>query len=263
MNRNSLTVWNGATKGGKARISCYSYLNASRLEDEPDWRPDVSGRHIPGELFREGFFSGKGLAVAMRRVVGITGASGTVYGVRLLKALPSHKTVIVSKDAARIAEVELGLSVEEIHGLADEHFDNDDLFAPIASGSVRFDSMAIAPCSASTMSKIACGIADNLITRAASVALKEHRTLVLLVRETPLSSIHLSNMERLARAGATVMPASPAFYPKPKTVDDMVDFVVGRVLDRLGVDNELYRRWSGRGRSGDPTGSRGSRRTRR
>jgi len=197
----------------------------------------------------------------MNTVVGITGASGIVYGVRLLECLPKMRTVILSSDAARIAEVELGITKKAIHSKADAHFENEDLFSPLASGSVRFDAMAIAPCSTSTMSKIACGIADNLITRIASVALKERRKLVLLIRETPLSSIHLSNMERLVTAGATVMPASPAFYPKPGSVEDMVDFVVGRVLDELGVENDLYKRWDGK--KPRLTGSRGSRRTRR
>lgn len=198
---------------------------------------------------------------AVRTVIGISGASGVVYGVRLLQELPGHRVVIVSKDAARIARAELGLSVKEIHALADEHYSNDDLLSPLASGSVRFDNLAIAPCSASTMSKISCGIADNLMTRVASVALKERRRTLLLVRETPLSSIHLHNMHTLALAGAIVMPACPAFYPRPLKVDDMVDFVVGRMLDALGVDNDLYSRWNGKGAA--PKGSRGSRRTRR
>jgi len=197
----------------------------------------------------------------MNTVIGITGASGIVYGVRLLESLPGKKTVIVSNDAERIAEIELGMTGKDIRALADASYDNSDLFSPLASGSVKFDSMAIAPCSTSTMSKISCGIADNLITRIAAVALKERRRLVLLIRETPLSSIHLANMERLAIAGASVMPASPAFYPLPKSVGDIVDFVVGRVMDELGVENDLYRRWSGRKSSA--TGSRGSRRTRR
>ena len=196
----------------------------------------------------------------MDTVVGVTGASGVIYGLRLLEALPGRKTVIVSDDAAKIAEVELGISKQEIFSKADIHYKNSDLFSPLASGSVGFDSMVIAPCSTSTMSKISCGIADNLITRIASVALKEKRRLVVLVRETPLSSIHLGNMERLAAAGAIVMPESPAFYPMPKTVDELIDFVVGRILDELGVKNDLYRRWSG-GRT-IVTDSRGSRRTR-
>lgn len=195
----------------------------------------------------------------MRTIVALTGASGSVYGVRLLECLPGDKTVIISDDGAAIAEQETGMKRAEIEALGDDHFLNSDLAAPISSGSVGFDAMVIAPCSASTMSKIACGIADNLITRAASVALKERRRLVLVVRETPLSAIHLGNMERLAAAGAVVLPACPAFYPKPRTVDDMVDFIVGRVLDVLGLENDMYERWSGRG----VRGSRGARRTRR
>jgi 4-hydroxy-3-polyprenylbenzoate decarboxylase len=194
----------------------------------------------------------------VKTVVGITGASGSVYGVRLLKALPGRKVVIISADGAKIAHAETGMGAKEIGTLADERYDNDDLESPIASGSARFDAMVIAPCSASTMSKVACGIADNLITRTASVALKERRKLVLLVRETPLSTIHLQNMERLSMAGAVVMPACPAFYPRPESIDDIVDFVVGRVLDQLGVDNSLYSRWEG-----PPTDNRGPRRTRR
>ncbi len=192
----------------------------------------------------------------MNTVVGISGASGIVYGVRLLENLPPKRAVILSEDAEKIARIELGMSRAGIHRLAESHYSNDDMYSPLSSGSVRFDSMVIAPCSTSTMSKIACGIADNLMTRVASVALKERRRLVLVIRETPLSYIHLLNMEKLSAAGATILPASPAFYPKPRSVDDMVDFVVGRVMDELGVDNDLYRRWTG----GPTTGSRGSRR---
>jgi len=199
------------------------------------------------------------LAITMKTVVGITGASGIVYGVRILKALPHTKTVIVSEDAAKIAGVELRMTKKDLQALADESYENSDLFSPLASGSVGFDAMVVAPCSTSTMSKIACGIADNLITRIASVALKERRKLVLLIRETPLSSIHLGNMERLASAGAIVMPASPAFYPEPRSVKDLVDFVAGRVLDELGIPNDLYKRWSGR--RPRSTGTRVSRRT--
>ncbi len=199
-------------------------------------------------------------AVRVKVVVGITGASGIVYGTRLLEALDCEKVVVVSADGLRIAKDELDMSAGDLHSLADAHYSNEDLFSPLASGSVKFDAFVIAPCSASTMSKIACGIADNLITRVASVALKERRRLVLVVRETPLSMIHLSNMERLSAAGAVVLPACPAFYPRPRSVQDMVDFVVGRVLDVLGMDHRLYTRWAGRKAT---TGSRGSRRTRR
>jgi 4-hydroxy-3-polyprenylbenzoate decarboxylase len=183
----------------------------------------------------------------VKTVVAITGASGVIYGVRLLEALPQKKVVILSQEAAKIARMELRMTPKDINALADEHFSNDDMFSPLASGSVNFDALVVAPCSTSTMSKIACGIADNLITRAAAVALKERRKLVLLIRETPLSTIHLSNMERLSAAGAIIMPASPAFYPEPKTIDDMIDFVVGRVLDVLGIETDMYTRWSGGG----------------
>ncbi|MCJ7561557.1 MAG: UbiX family flavin prenyltransferase [Thermoplasmata archaeon] len=181
----------------------------------------------------------------MRTVVGITGASGTTYGIGLLKALPGHKTVILSEDGMHVARIEMNLDRKDIEALADCHNDNADLAAPVASGSSRFDNVIIAPCSVSTMSKIACGISDTLITRVASIALKERRKLVLLVRETPLSTIHLENMHRLSAAGAVIMPASPAFYPNPETVDDMVDFLVGRILDVLDIENSLYKRWEG------------------
>ncbi len=220
----------------------------------PRSRP--ASRH-PGD--GQSIFIEISFAIAMETVVGISGASGTVYGTRLLELLPGKKTVIVSKDALRLAKLELGMSKQQIYALADRHFENEDMAAPIASGSVRFEAMVIAPCSTSTLSKIACGISDNLMTRVASVALKERRPLVLVVREAPLSSIILANMERLALAGATILPACPGFYPKPQSVDEMVDFVVGRTMDQLGVENRAYRRWQG-----DPaTDSRGPRRTRR
>jgi 4-hydroxy-3-polyprenylbenzoate decarboxylase len=232
-------------------------LTTAQGQTRSQMRQITSSRPIPVE----GFFSRLRLAFDMHTVVGITGASGTVYGARLLRAFPGKTTVVVSEDGLAIAREELGMTRKGLHALALAHYDNDDLFSPLASGSVGFDAMVIAPCSASTMSKIACGIGDNLITRVASVALKEHRRLVLVVRETPLSAIHLGNMERLAAAGAVVMPACPAFYPRPKSVEDMVDFVVGRVLDVLGVENDIYRRWDGGG--GSRPRSRGSRRTRR
>ena len=250
-------VWIDCHLSGKSRIRGYSYLNASSLADTPGEHLDNPPRDPHGPLPPKPFSRGYRLAEAVKTVVGITGASGSVYGIKLLRALPGQKTVIVSEDGGKIAREEMGLGPEQIAALAHQSFDNDDLEAPIASGSARFDAMVIAPCSASTMSKIACGIADNLITRAASVALKERRRLVLVVRETPLSLIHIQNMERLALAGATVMPACPAFYPRPESIDDMVDFVVGRVLDQLGVENSMYSRWEG-----PPKGSRGSRRTR-
>jgi 4-hydroxy-3-polyprenylbenzoate decarboxylase len=181
----------------------------------------------------------------MRVVVGITGASGVRYGLRLLDSLNCETAVVLSRDAAAIAEGEARISRKDIEDKADMSFDNDDLSSPLASGSVRFDAMVVAPCSMSTMAKISCGVADNLITRMASVALKERRTLVLVPRETPLSTIHIQNMLRLSEAGAVILPACPAFYPSPGSVDDIVDFVVGRILDVLGIEHDLFRRWSG------------------
>ncbi|UCE81019.1 MAG: UbiX family flavin prenyltransferase [Methanobacteriota archaeon] len=184
----------------------------------------------------------------MHVVVGITGASGIRYGVRLIDCLTCDKTVVLSSEASLMCDGETGLSASEIASKATHSWTNDDLFSPLASGSssTRFDAMVIAPCSMSTMSKIACGIADNLVTRIAAVALKERRKLVIVPRETPLSTIHLRNLLTLSEAGAVVMPACPAFYPRPETVDDMVDFVVGRILDQLGLGHNLSRKWDGR-----------------
>lgn len=127
--------------------------------------------------------------------------------------------------------------------MADTVFEDDSMFASIASGSFRHDGMVIAPCSESTVAKIANGISDTLITRAAAVCIKEGRKLVLLVRETPKSAIMLENELKLARLGVVIMDANPGFYPRPETVDDIVDIVVGRCLDQLGADHDLYKRW--------------------
>ena len=179
----------------------------------------------------------------MRYLVGITGASGVAYGVRLLKALPHEKALVVSETAGDILRYETGLEPKEVESLADKAYSDSDLFAPVASGSYRFDAMIVCPCSESTLAKVASGIADTLITRAAAVALKEGRKLILVPREAPVSAIMLENELKLARLGVVILPASPGFYPKPESVEDMIDFVVGKVLDRLGVENDLYRRW--------------------
>jgi 4-hydroxy-3-polyprenylbenzoate decarboxylase len=191
------------------------------------------------------FFAAAAVGPLVHVVVGVTGASGIRYGSRLLECLRCDSTVIVSSEAEGMLEGEVGMTREELESLAGGAYDNGDLWSPIASGSVRFDALVIVPCSMSTLSKISCGIADNLITRAASVALKERRKLVLVPRETPFSTIHLQNMTRLSEAGAVVLPACPAFYPRPESVDDMVDFVVGRVLDQLGLEHDMYSGWSG------------------
>jgi 4-hydroxy-3-polyprenylbenzoate decarboxylase len=188
-------------------------------------------------------------------VVGITGASGAPYALRLLQALTAaHRPVslIVSKYGMRLLATESG--IESMDALRDavgidawasyvEVFSNDDRGARPASGSAVTSGMIVCPCSMGTLSAIAVGASRSLIERAADVTLKERRKLILVPRETPLSAIHLGNMLRLARAGAVVMPASPGFYHRPTQVSDLIDFVVARMLDHLGVKQTLARRW--------------------
>lgn len=176
-------------------------------------------------------------------VVGVTGASGVVYARRLLEVLCDNATVhiVISDTARQIAGIE-GVDLEGFDAI---YAENSDLAADIASGSFRYDGMAIVPCSMKTLAAVSNGFADNLITRAADVCLKEKRPLLLLLREMPLSRIHLKNMLAADDAGATVMVASPPFYQRPQTIDDLVDMVVARVLDHMGVDHDLGTRWSG------------------
>lgn len=185
----------------------------------------------------------------MYLIVAITGSSGVVYGARLLEAcreLGIETDLIISEAAQTLLELELGKKADELRKLATRSYSPDDMMAPIASGSHKVDGMVIAPCSMKTLGSIASGVSDNLITRAADVTLKQNRPLVLVPRETPLNLIHLENMAKLRRAGATILPASPAFYYRPAEISDLVDFVVGRILEMFGVEHELYRRWEGR-----------------
>ena len=176
-------------------------------------------------------------------VIGVTGASGVIYARRLLEVLCDRATVhiVVSDTARQIA----GIEGVDLTGFDAVYAENSNLAADIASGSSRYDGMAIVPCSMKTLAAVSYGLADNLIARAADVCLKERRPLLLLLREMPLSRVHLKNMLAADEAGATVMVASPPFYQHPETIDDLVDMVVARVLDHLGVEHSLGSRWSG------------------
>ena len=180
-------------------------------------------------------------------VVGISGASGAIFGIRLIQVIKQMKFeshVVISKAAEKVIRNETTISMDEIKSMADNFYENDHLEAPLASGSFKTMGMVIIPCSMKTLSAIANGYSDNLIARAADVTLKEKRKLVLVPRETPLNIIHLRNMERTATAGAVILPPSPAFYTDPKSVEDIVNFVVGKVLDCFDVEHELYKRWN-------------------
>lgn len=174
-------------------------------------------------------------------LVAITGASGITYGTRLgdvLKRMKHNVSIIVSEGAKKVAEA------EDVK-LPKPDYDEDDLTAPFASGSHKIDGMVICPCSLRTLGEIANGAGNNLVSRAAEVMLKERKKLVLVIRETPLSYIAIKNMENITLAGGVVLPACPGFYHKPKKVDDMVDFIVGKVLDQLNIEHKLFKRWKG------------------
>lgn len=184
----------------------------------------------------------------LKLVIAITGASGVIYGKRLLEVLNTQKIethLIISQTAQKLIKYELETKPENVEKLATYTYSSEDLFASVASGSFKFDAMIIIPCSMKTLAGIACGYSDNLILRAAEVCLKEKRKLILVPRETPLSPVHLSNMLKLSRFGAVIVPAMPAYYHKPKSMNDLVDFVVGKVLDQLGIEHNLFIRWRG------------------
>lgn len=196
--------------------------------------------------------AGAGAEPPRRIVVAMTGASGAVYGVRLLEALqqqPVETHLVMSEWARRTIVWETDYSVAAVAKLADEVYADDDLEAPLCSGSFLTEGMIVAPCSMRSLAAIANGLSGNLVHRAADVALKERRKLVLLVREAPLSVIHLENMLRVARAGAIVSPPVPAFYARPRSIDDIVDHTVGRLLDHFSLELGLVRRWSGKVRA--------------
>lgn len=185
----------------------------------------------------------------MRLIVGMTGATGAVLGVRLLEQLSTMPEVeshlVISRWARSTIELETGLSVREVGALADVVYSPDDQGAAISSGSFRVDAMVIVPCSMKTLAGIRVGYANTLVGRAADVMLKERRPLVLVPRETPLSEIHLENMLALARMGVRIVPPMPAFYQRPSTVDAVVDHIAIRVLDQLDLPVPEASRWQG------------------
>ena len=184
-----------------------------------------------------------------RLIVGITGASGVIYGIRLLEVLrdrPEIETHLVMSKAAKLTiGYELDMSVKEAEDLADEVHNNTNIGATIASGSFKTMGMAVAPCSIKTLSGIVNAYDDTLLIRAADVVLKEQRRLVIVPRETPLNRNHLDLMMRLVDSGGILVPPMPAYYHRPKTLDDIINHTVGKVLDMFGIEHKLFERWSG------------------
>ncbi len=187
-------------------------------------------------------------------VIGVTGASGSIYGIRLIRELAlrkHHIDVVITNAGKKVMEEELGVSgqeaIEKLLFLSKRQrvrvWENDDFTAPFMSGSNAYEAVVIVPCSVGKLAAIANGISSNLLERTADVALKERRKLILVVRETPLSLIHLENMVKVTRAGAQILPAMPAFYHHPKTIDDMINFVVGKVLNLLRIEHDLLNGW--------------------
>jgi 4-hydroxy-3-polyprenylbenzoate decarboxylase len=183
-----------------------------------------------------------------RLIVGISGASAAMYGIRLLEVLKEtdiETHLVVSSAAKKIILMETDFTVEEVEAMADHVYDIDDIGAAIASGSFKTDGMVIIPCSIKSLSAIANSYSANLLLRAADVTLKERRRLVAVVRETPLHRGHLQLMLKLTDMGAIIFPPLPAFYHRPQTIEDIVDHTVGRVLDLFGIDHALFERWGG------------------
>ncbi|MBL4739994.1 MAG: UbiX family flavin prenyltransferase [Sneathiella sp.] len=183
-------------------------------------------------------------------IIGISGASGAIYGIRLLEAcrnLEIETHLVISKAAEITIHHELKMKISDVKALSDTAYKAADIGAAIASGSFRNCGMVIAPCSIRTMSEIATGTTSSLLTRAADVALKERRRLVLMLRETPLHSGHLRNLTALSDMGAIIAPPVPAFYTHPQSIDDIINHSVSRTLDLLQIDNDLTKRWTGLG----------------
>lgn len=179
-------------------------------------------------------------------IVGITGASGSTYGIRLLQELQYHDLtvhLILSSTAKKILVYETDETVDSVANLADKVYENDDLFAGPASGTFPVDAMVIVPCSMKTISSIAHGYADTLISRSASCMLKENKSLIVVPRETPFDLPGLQNMLTIHHSGGIVLPAAPGFYHKPEKVSDLVNFIVGKILDQLSIQHNLFTHW--------------------
>jgi 4-hydroxy-3-polyprenylbenzoate decarboxylase len=179
-------------------------------------------------------------------VIGFSGASGIIYGIRLLEILHSiniQTYLIISEWAKKNIEIETDKTLEYVKSLSSVNYDNFRLDASVSSGSFLHDGMVIVPCSMKSLSSIANGYDDTLISRAASVTLKESRKLIIVPRETPLSRIHLENMVKLQEAGAIILPAMPGFYHKPSTIEEIIDHLVGKILDQLNIKHDLFKRW--------------------
>jgi len=178
-------------------------------------------------------------------LVAITGATGVLIAIKLLKVLKEKKIsteLIISKAAELVLNTETELNISDIIDMASKTYDINDLEAPPASGSHKLDAMIIVPCTMKTLAAIAHGYANNLITRAADVNIKEKRKLILIVRESPLSAIHLENMLKLAKLGVVIAPPVPSYYIKPRSVDELIDYTVGRILDQIGIESDI-KRW--------------------
>ncbi len=183
-----------------------------------------------------------------RLIIGISGASGTVYGIRMLELLRDtgiETHLVMSKSAELTLAYETDYKTKDIRGLATVNHPNTDIGANISSGSFHTMGMVVVPCSIKTMSEVATGVTSSLLSRAADVVLKERRRLVLAVRETPLHGGHLRTMTQLSDMGAIIAPIMPAFYNRPKTIDDIINHTVGRLLDLFGIDNAVVKRWQG------------------
>ncbi len=182
----------------------------------------------------------------MKIFLSIGGASGSIYGIRLLEELKKRDNEIyltISTGAKKIIELETKYKFEQIKKIADYYYENTDMFAGPASGSFKIDSMIVCPCSMKTLSAIANGYGNTLTRRAASCQLKEEKKLILVIRETPLDLPGIENIRKAKLAGATILPAMPGFYHKPQKIDDLIDFIVGKLLDQLDINHSLFERW--------------------